>query len=149
MEAAFPDGSRRMVLRLESQQVIEVAKIAGGVLGGALGVKFFDRIGGWFSRRRKEPLEFTARIIDDGEEIRRDLMKENRELRDKNEAVLERAHKAEVELATVKQDLSRLGLRMERKDEQLKAVSSQVMQLGHVPVIFASPVPPPVEGGTI
>jgi hypothetical protein len=125
---------RLLVLSVEPTQVVELAKIAGGVFSGALGLRLWDRIAARFERKKREPVELTARILDDGDKFREVLLARAERLSVDKDLATERAHRAETELAIAKGDLSRLSMRLTRKDEALKALHNQIISLGRVPV---------------
>jgi len=135
-------GARRLVLKMDAATgdlLRDAAKVGGSIIGGAGGLELINR---WLARRRKkqaEPIEFQARILDDGDEMRRLLLDENRILRADNVASLERAHKAELDLALANAELQRMRMRMERKDVEGRALIAQVIQLGAVPVVLSAP----------
>ena len=132
-------GGRRLVIRMDSAQTLELAKLAGGVLGGAAGLKLFDSLTARWRQKRREPVELTAKIIDDGDKLRELLLEEVKSLRAEKDVVVERAHKAELAAALSQAENQTLRSRIDRKDEQCKALQAQVHGLGQVPVILTAP----------
>lgn len=105
--------------------------------GGAGGLELIKR---WMDRRKRqaeEPVELTARILDDGDRLRGMLLEEVKRVGTERDLAVERAHKAELQLAVLSAEASRLTTRLERKDEQNKALANQVINLGAVPVVVA------------
>ena len=74
-----------------------------------------------------------------GEEMRRVLMEDNRRLQGEKDAAIERAHKAELELVSTSSKLAQIEGRLTRKDEALKALQNQVIDLGARPVYMTAP----------
>lgn len=129
---ASPAQGRLLQLSFDPDTVVQVF---GGIVGGAATAKLVDR---WFSWRRKkqqQPVELTARIIDDGDKLRDLLLAENKELRAEKDVAVERAHTAELKLARTEPELEKLRRRLTERDTQLKALQSQVASLGQVPVV--------------
>lgn len=132
-------SQRSLVLRMDGEQLFELAKLGVAAATGTGGLALFRW---WADRRRKraqEPVEITAKLIDDGDELRRLLLERVTKLEADHAEAIERAHRAELELATVRPEVEKLRGRLERKDEQAKALSAQVIGLGAVPVIFQAP----------
>ncbi len=139
MAEAVASSTRFLVLRMDAEQSLELFKAGGTLLTGALGLKLFDRLTARWRRKRQEPVELTAKIIDDGDRFREMLLEEVKSLRAEKDTVLERAHKAEIDLSIVRSENVTLRSRIDRKDEQCKALQSQVIGLGHAPVILTGP----------
>lgn len=132
-------SQRSLVLRMDGEQALEIAKLGVAAATGSGGLALFRW---WAERRRKrsqEPVEITAKLIDDGDELRRLLLERVTKLEADHSAAIERAHRAELELAALRPDVERLRSRLERKDEQAKALCAQIVGLGAVPVSFVAP----------
>jgi hypothetical protein len=127
---------RKLVMRMDGDQALEVIKIASGVLGGALGLRVLDWWGKHRTSRIKEPVELTARILDDGDRVREMLFEDNKVLRVSRDAAVERAHVAELALTAEKAHNALIQRRLERKDIANTALIGQLAQLGQIPVIF-------------
>ncbi|HEX4954812.1 MAG TPA: hypothetical protein VF017_15575 [Thermoanaerobaculia bacterium] len=126
-EAVLP-RERCIVIRMEGLGPLlpEALKTVATLAGGALGLEWYKR---WTGRRqatRQQPIELTAKILDDGDELRRELMAEVRRLSEERDKAVERAHAAEMRLASLEPDYERLKIRLERKDERCKALEAQV-----------------------
>lgn len=139
MDHAIATGGRTLVLTMDAAQQSEILKLAGGLLGGGALVKFFGWAGRRWKKHQQEPVEFTARILDDGDQLRELLLGEVRALRIETSAAAERAHAAELACAREKYENTTLRNRLTRKDEQCKALMAQVIGLGQLPVILTGP----------
>lgn len=127
MEQAWNAGSRTLVLSMDAQQQGEVVKLLGGALGGGALVKFASWIGRRWRKHQQEPVELTARILDDGDQLRELLLGEVKALRAEKDAAVERAHKSEIEGVVLKAENATLRSRLDRKDEQNKALQTQII----------------------
>jgi len=141
-------GQRLLLLRMEPEAAIELAKLGGALAGGAVGLKLLDWFRTWRGRRQREPVELTAKILDDGDKLRELLLEEVKRLQGEKDAAIERAHIAEKALAVIEAEHKRLALRLERKDEQNKALLSQLIDSGLKPVVFDSHPVEPGKGTT-
>jgi hypothetical protein len=128
--------SRLLVLRMDPAQSLELFKIGGSILAGGLGLKLFDSLTSRWRRKRQEPVELTAKIIDDGDRFREMLLEEVKSLRAEKDAAIEKCHKAQLDCAQTMYENTTLRARLTRKDEQNHALQSQIIGLGAVPVIM-------------
>jgi hypothetical protein len=117
----------------------EMISALAGLAGGALGLEALKRWGDRQRKKREEPLELTAKILDDGDALRTLLLEEVKRLQTEKDACMERAHKAEMGLAVTQGEMTRLQTRLERKDEQNKALQQQLITAGQVPVVLTAP----------
>lgn len=132
-------SQRSLVLRMDGEQLIEIAKLGVAAATGTGGLALFRW---WADRRRKraqEPVEITAKLIDDGDELRRLLLERVTKLEADHATAIERAHRAELEVAVLRPEVEKLRGRLERKDEQAKALCAQIVGLGATPVTFVGP----------
>lgn len=130
---------RTLVLTMDQQAAVELARIGGGLLGGGFLVELYRR---WRDRRAKQeqqPIELTAKLIDDGDELRRLLLQRVTHLEEQHALAIERAHRAEVELAGARPEVDKLRRRLERKDECVKALTAQLLGAGITPVLASEP----------
>lgn len=139
MNQAIASGSRTLVLTMDAAQQSEVFKLLGVALGGGALGKLFGWVGRRWRKSQQEPVELTARILDDGDHLRELLLVEVKALRLETAAATERAHLAEMKSAREGYENSTLRNRLTRKDEQNKALMAQVIGLGAVPVILSAP----------
>jgi hypothetical protein len=136
MSNAIATGGRTLVLSMDAAQQTEIIRTLGLVLGGGAAAKALAWVGARWRKSRQQPVEFTARILDDGDQLRELLLGEVKALRLETNAATERAHKAEMSAAQEKYENATLRNRLTRKDEQCKALQSQLIGLGQVPVIL-------------
>jgi hypothetical protein len=132
-------ASRTLVLTMDATQQGEIMKLLGGALGGGALVKLFAWAGRRWRKHQQEPVELTARILDDGDKFRELLLEEVKSLRTEKDAAVERAHRGELEAVVLKSENATLRSRLDRKDEQNKALQTQIIQLGHLPVVLTGP----------
>jgi predicted nuclease with TOPRIM domain len=126
---------RVLVLSMDPSDAVKLGEIGAAVLGGGLGVKLLDRLFAWHKRKASEPVELTAKILDDGDKLRELLLEEAKTLRAEKDTVTERAHRAELELAALRPEVEKLRARLDRKDEQCKALQAQILALGATPLV--------------
>lgn len=127
--------TRTLILTMDQQAAVELARIGGGLLGGGFLVELYRR---WRDRRAKQeqqPIELTAKLIDDGDEMRRLLLERVTHLEAQHAQAVERAHRAEIELAQQRPEVEKLRRRLERKDECCKALTAQLLAAGIAPVL--------------
>jgi hypothetical protein len=134
-----PASGRTLVLTMDQQTAVELARLGGSVLGGALGLEAIRRWADRRRQRRQQPIELTAKLIDDGDEMRRLLLDRVARLEEQHAASVERAHRAELELATARPEIDKLRRRLERKDEACKALTQQLLAAGLQPVLYSDP----------
>lgn len=134
MSHAINHDERSYIIAMNAADALEALKVAGGLAGGAFGVKLFD----WFTLRRKEQKkesgEWQVRVIDAGEHMREERTAEAKMLRAESNVNLERAHRAEIENVTLRNENTTLRSRLDRKDEQYKVLVRQLFKLGQLPV---------------
>jgi hypothetical protein len=133
---AITGTNRLLILRMDPAQSLELFKVGGSILAGGLGLKLWDSITSRWRKKRLEPVELTAKIIDDGDRFREMLLEEVKSLRAEKDAAIEKCHKAELGCAQTAYENTTLRSRLTRKDEQCKALQSQLISLHVVPVIL-------------
>lgn len=130
-----PARQRVLVLRMDAAARDAILGIGTSVLTGAVGLELLKRFFAWRRQRRDEPTEITAKILDDGDELRRILLEQVQRLQAEKDLATERAHRVEIDLAILRLEHERLKTRLERKDAAALALHNQVMNLGGVPVV--------------
>jgi hypothetical protein len=144
-------AARRYLVRMDGAAAYEstighLVTVIVAALGGGLGLEAFKR---WADRRKKaaaQPLEFTARVLDEGDTLRRLLMEEATALRQENREIRERAHAAELQLAVLAAEHVRLKVRLERKDQQARML--RMLLIEHeipIPEMTPADAPAPEE----
>ena len=133
--ASFPSSEpRTWLLTMNADDAVQALKVAGGIASGAAGLKLFD----WIMLRKKEKKqqsgEWQIKLVDAGENMREERAAEARALRVENMANMERAHRAEMEALTLRNENITLRSRLVRKDEQYKILCQQLWDAGHMPV---------------
>jgi hypothetical protein len=110
---------------------------AAPYVAGALGVKFFSWVSGRFRKAKKESGDFQIRLVDEGAEMREERAAEVKVLRAEACANLERAHRSEIKEVALRIENNNLRSKLNRQDEQKKALIAQLTQLGAVPIVLS------------
>lgn len=107
---------------------------------GAVVLEFVRRLFNFARSKRVGEAQLTVSIVEDGAEIRRALIDENRRQHQEIVALLDRAHVAEKNLAVRDEQLARaiaererVEKRLERKDGFAEALVDQLKALGKTP----------------
>lgn len=149
MSHALHPDERSYIIAMNAADALEALKVAGGLAGGAFGVKLFD----WFTMRKRERKqqsgEWQVRVIDAGEHMREERTAEAKMLRAESSVHLERAHRAEIENVTLRNENTTLRSRLDRKDEQYKVLVRQLFRLGQLPVTMEDNQERPSDGVTV